>query len=288
MQLRDILQRLKGVKGGNGQYTALCPAHSDKNPSLAVSEKGGKILLHCHAGCSNESIVSALGLEIKDLFTEERSLNNAINNKPKREIVAVYDYKDLDGNIIHSTIRYKPKSFSQRRPDSNNPGNFIYKEVFKGITPILYNLQAVSKAIEEHRPIIIVEGEKDCETLAKIDFTATTCPMGAGKWREHYSDMLAGATVYIIADNDDVGKNHAKGVAKSLLGKATEIFFIDLKGSSSDVPSGFDISDFIEATPEERKVAIISELIANSTEYKGEKENGTAIGSSGEKMNAAE
>ena len=272
MQLNDVLQRLKGAKGGGNQYTALCPAHADKTPSLAISEKEGKILLHCHAGCTKENIVAAMGLEMKDLFIEDRPMPNTTNAKPKREIAAIYDYKDMDGNIVHSTIRYNPKSFSQRRPDPDRPGEYIWKEVFKGITPILYNLQAVSKAIEGHCPILIVEGEKDCENLAKLGFTATTCPMGAGKWRKEYSEMLMGATIYIIADVDETGKNHAKAVAKSLVGKAEEIYLIDLataQAEKSERSQGYDISDFIAATPQEQQKSAILELITNSTEYKG-------------------
>ena len=74
-------------------------------------------------------------------------------SKPKREITAVYDYKDLNGNIIHSTIRYNPKGFSQRRPDPDRPNEYIWKEVFKGVTPILYNLQAVTKAIKDNESL---------------------------------------------------------------------------------------------------------------------------------------
>jgi len=125
MQLNELLSRLKGVKNGNGQYNALCPAHTDKEPSLSIRETDGKILLHCHAGCTKESILGVMGLEMKDLFIVDRAVpqNGGSNNnsKPKREIAAVYDYKDLDGNIIHSTIRYNPKGFSQRRPDQTNP-----------------------------------------------------------------------------------------------------------------------------------------------------------------------
>lgn len=290
MQLKDILQKLKGVKGSNGQYIALCPAHDDKKPSLSISEKDGKILLHCHAGCSKENIISTLGFEMKDLFTKEcLPQNNINNNKTKREIVTIYDYKGLDGNIIHSTIRYNPKSFSQRRPDPNNPNNYIYKEVFKGITPILYNLQAVTKAINDKQPIFIVEGEKDCETLANLNFTATTCPMGAGKWRKEYSDMLIGATVYIIADNDNVGKSHVETVAKSLLGKAKDIFLIDLKCGTLDVQKGFDVSDFLEIVPEEQKVSAISKLMANATKYQVENsKNGKEGDLSTGKISAAE
>ena len=239
MRLSDILQRLKGVKGGGKQYTALCPAHEDKKPSLAISEKKGKILLHCHAGCPKEKIVAAMGLEVKDLFIAKNHTNC------KQDTVAVYDYKNLAGEIVHSTIRLNPKSFRQRRPDPTKPGEYIWKDVFKSISPILYNLQSVTTAIEQRRPIFIVEGEKDCENLAKLGFAATTCPMGAGKWRDEFSDMLLGATVYIIADNDEAGKNHAKTVAKSLIGKAGEINLIDLaaqgatRGESGDLPQGY-------------------------------------------------
>ena len=185
MRLNNFLSMLKGVKGGNGQYAALCPAHSDKEPSLSVSEKDGKILLHCHVGCTTESILGALGLAMKDLFVENKaSTCYSDNAKPKREIVAVYDYKDLDGNIIHSTIRYAPKGFNQRRPDPDRPGEYIWKKVFEGITPILYNLQTVTQAIQAKQPVFVVEGEKDCEKLAKYGFIATTCSMGAEKWRK--------------------------------------------------------------------------------------------------------
>lgn len=275
MRLNDILQRLKGVKGGGGQYTATCPAHDDKNPSLAISEKDGKILLHCHAGCPKENIVAAMGLEMKDLFTEENPTPHIANGKPKWDIAAVYDYKNLAGEVVHSTIRLNPKGFRQRRPDPNKPGEYLWKDVFKGIVPILYNLQAVTKAIEEHRPVLIVEGEKDCENLATLGFTATTCPMGAGKWRMEYSDALKGAMAYIIADNDEVGKDHAKNVAESLVGKAGEINLIDIAsahGEKADLPQGYDISDFIAATPQEEREAAVLNLIANSTAYVVEKQ----------------
>ena len=72
MQISEVTAKLKGVKGNGNQYTALCSAHDDKTPSLAVSVKNDKILLHCHANCPTEKIVAAIGLEMKDLFTEER------------------------------------------------------------------------------------------------------------------------------------------------------------------------------------------------------------------------
>jgi DNA primase len=58
-RIQGFLGRLDGVREThNGSWTARCPAHDDKNPSLSVSvSPDGKILAHCHAGCSFKDIV---------------------------------------------------------------------------------------------------------------------------------------------------------------------------------------------------------------------------------------
>jgi len=68
--LSDLLNRLGKVKQRGSQYTVLCPAHDDKSPSLSVTEKDNKILLKCWSGCTTDEITGALGLELKDLFTD--------------------------------------------------------------------------------------------------------------------------------------------------------------------------------------------------------------------------
>lgn len=68
MSLDAFLSRLEGVKGRNGSFTARCPAHADKSPSLAVKESDGKVLLHCFAGCEVADIVGAVGMDMADLF----------------------------------------------------------------------------------------------------------------------------------------------------------------------------------------------------------------------------
>lgn len=68
MSLETLLSRLTKVKGRNGSYTACCPAHDDKSPSLAIREEGGKVLLRCFAGCEVRAIVEAVGMDMTDLF----------------------------------------------------------------------------------------------------------------------------------------------------------------------------------------------------------------------------
>ena len=68
MSLEALLSRLNRVRGRSGSYTACCPAHEDRSPSLSIREEGGKIVMHCFAGCDVASIVGAVGMDMTDLF----------------------------------------------------------------------------------------------------------------------------------------------------------------------------------------------------------------------------
>jgi hypothetical protein len=70
MDVNDLLARLEKVRAsGPMKWSACCPAHGDKTPSLAIREMAdGRILLHCFSGCSASDIVSSLGFELKDLM----------------------------------------------------------------------------------------------------------------------------------------------------------------------------------------------------------------------------
>lgn len=66
-----LLSRLEGVRQVKpGQWTALCPAHPDRHPSLSVAElPDGTVLLHCQSQhCPALAVVEAVGLTLGDLF----------------------------------------------------------------------------------------------------------------------------------------------------------------------------------------------------------------------------
>ena len=66
----NTLSRLEKVRQRQpGQWSACCPAHADKSPSLSIRETpDGSVLLHCFGGCETAEIVGAMGLELSDLF----------------------------------------------------------------------------------------------------------------------------------------------------------------------------------------------------------------------------
>lgn len=83
--VESMLSRLQKVKGRNGSWTACCPAHNDRGPSLAIREaEDGRVLIHCFAGCPTLNVVQALGMDMTDLFPpDEKRREYPPEGKPK-------------------------------------------------------------------------------------------------------------------------------------------------------------------------------------------------------------
>jgi len=78
-----ILDRLSAVTGKpphrqhDGKWTAHCPGHDDRHPSLSITEKDdGTILLNCFAGCTTEAVLAKIGLKLSDLFPAKSRRRN--------------------------------------------------------------------------------------------------------------------------------------------------------------------------------------------------------------------
>ena len=233
--LQNVLSRLRGVRKDGKGWKALCPAHDDRKPSLKVDEaEDGKVLLKCFAGCGTEDIIAAIGLKMSDLYPEPKQ-----RPVDPGRVVATYDYRDASGKLLFQVCRTADKHFFQRRPDGK--GGWITG--LGDVKPVLYRLPEVLQAVQRGETVFIPEGEKDVDNLARLGLAATTAPMGAGKWRDYYSEHLKGANVVILPDNDEPGRKHAQQVAKSLQGKAKSIRLLELPGL---LEKG-DISDWLAA-----------------------------------------
>lgn len=70
MSVDALLSRLEKVRAtGKATWTARCPAHEDKTPSLSVRETDdGHVLIYCHAQCGIDRIASALGVDLAEFF----------------------------------------------------------------------------------------------------------------------------------------------------------------------------------------------------------------------------
>jgi hypothetical protein len=69
LHAEEIAERLSARRSGAG-WIARCPAHEDRSPSLSISERDGKVLLHCFASCTIEAVCDAIGIQVRDLFLD--------------------------------------------------------------------------------------------------------------------------------------------------------------------------------------------------------------------------
>ena len=269
-QLADGGYRVTRAAGG---WIAQCPAHDDRNPSLSIAAGAdGRLLLHCHAGCGIRDILDALGLPPAAMFTDYQPdrpgtvthLNHvrawrrpqpAAAPRPKphrREKTHHWDYHDRHGAIVARVVRYNlvdvdtgeiaGKTFTQHAwADGRQQPNL------GGLDMPLYRLPTVLAAATQDRPVYVVEGERDADTLAALGLTATTCPMGAGSWRSWHTEALSGAAdVRIIADNDEPGLAHARHIADELGAAATILLPADgCKDATEHFDAGHTLDDLV-------------------------------------------
>jgi putative DNA primase/helicase len=98
---RTIRHHAESVASALGAYRsgrdwmARCPAHADHTPSLALSVGGsGKILVYCHAGCSQASVIAALrerGLW-GDIGKPKATAGGFVAGSPKRDKAHLTDF----------------------------------------------------------------------------------------------------------------------------------------------------------------------------------------------------
>jgi putative DNA primase/helicase len=248
--VQRLLDKLEGVKPKGSYWTALCPAHDDKQSSLSIGNgKDGRALMKCHAGCAFPAIIAAMALPATELFADGARSSNGNSTavvakstgvETRARLVKSYDYYAADGRLAFQSCRLEPKTFRQRH--RNGGGEWVWN--LQGVELVPYRLPELVEAVEHGRRVFVVEGEKDADALVELGYPATTNPMGAGKWKDEFSAYLTKADVVILPDNDDTGRDHAQKVAASIeQAGAASIRVVQLP----DVPEKGDVSDWLAA-----------------------------------------
>lgn len=195
-----VLAHLTVTSRKGDKAEAICPAHEDRTASLSVARGDDvPVILHCHAGDSPEAVCKALGLTMADLMG---------TTSPHR--VAAYAYTDQVGNALYWVERWVPKTFRPRLLSG------AYERV-RPVEEVLYNLPGIAWARANGLPVLIVEGEKDVETLKQHNAVGTTAMSGASQpWLAQFSEQLAGLDLIVVADADLAGKARARRVATAV------------------------------------------------------------------------
>lgn len=139
--VRELLRRKADPPAGkavSGETQAWCPFHADgegkapHSPSLRLNrEKRVWFCDPCDDGGKLTELAERLGLETRG-YREDG-------------IVATYDYRDADGQLLFQVVRWTGKRFAVRRPDDR--GNWIWNLV--GVQRVLYHLDELQSAVAD-------------------------------------------------------------------------------------------------------------------------------------------
>ncbi|MDA7561892.1 AAA family ATPase, partial [Alphaproteobacteria bacterium] len=196
------------------------------------SDVGGGVvsLVRHHEGIDDGAPVAQI---LSDKFNILLSTDQVMNIFSKEPIA--YDYIDAQGELLYQVQRFYPKSFRQRRPDSN--GGWVYN--LKDVPALPYLLPALLS--DQQGTIFIVEGEKCADELSALGLLATTNSGGAGNWKPILNHHFQRRDVVIVPDNDAAGRTHAQLVAQNLFGVANSLKILELPG----LPEKGDVFDWL-------------------------------------------
>ena len=262
MNLSEILSRLGGVRPSGQGYTALCPAHDDREPSLSVSEgDDGRILLKCFAGCTVEQIVAALGLTMADLFADG---HHRTNGSPPRTVpppvlpitkeVVERLYSHMTGKarvyLHHERMlsdavidRYQlgidEKNGERRVTIPVRDVDGVIRDIRRWLAPEARKDGAVKMLHWQpgygaprlfpmdqlvYENLVFSEGELDALALISHNIPAITLTAGASTAPdEQQARLFAGKTVILLMDHDKAGREGALKRAEALAPYAREV-----------------------------------------------------------------
>ncbi|ESW92945.1 AAA family ATPase [Mesorhizobium sp. C280B] len=185
--------------------------------------------------------------------------------------IATFQYFDDKGKLAYEVLKFAktaPRRYMQRRP--HPAGGWIWglqaglygktksgdwfkakagkhyedEKQFEDTKWVLYNRAEVLKAIKEGRPVVLVEGEKDVETLREWGQVGTTNQGGAKNWHPELNADLAGADLVICSDLDDAGKARTMLRGADLRPIAKRVRSLDLALHWKDAPEKSDVTDW--------------------------------------------
>ena len=265
-----------------GYYTN-CVFHNDKTPSFRLSDRGNKAIYHCF-GCGEQGDIlnfickmenmdsmtalrkayDILGRELKykintnsdnkvENFKNFIKTNKSIitKNKETYNLEDIYIYFDEDKKPLYCKIKYKnsygKKHFITKSLIEIDIG-YRYGESkdFEECKKVLYNLVEVKKSILKDDWIFFVEGEKDVETLRKLNLSATT--IYTKKWQNSYDEDLKNAKVAFIGDSGRAGEEFKNFIVEKLKKCCKGLKIIDLPNIKK-IGDGKnkDVTDWLES-----------------------------------------
>lgn len=116
----DVLGRLDRVRPTTRGWSACCPAHDDRTPSLSIAEGDTCVLVKCWAGCELNDIADAMGFHVSDLFYRPAQGHKA---RVRRSATKRPKWRKQAAALEDSRYGFMPTPYSRSRATSiRRPG----------------------------------------------------------------------------------------------------------------------------------------------------------------------
>ncbi|WP_122928428.1 AAA family ATPase [Sphingobium sp. LF-16] len=233
---QDITKRFNG--DWHGDYGAFpTPGHSPSDRGTTVKDDPG-----APDGVLINSFNGGDAIAIKDQCREWGILPSRdadqIRIRSTWRVTGSFEYVDEDGAVLYRTQR-REKAGERKKFVAERLNGTEWAGGIKGVRRVLYRLPEILAAPADE-PVYLVEGERKADKLASWGLIGTAVAFGSNGWLSSYADALAGRTVIILPDNDDVGRAFAEKAGADLQGAGCSIRIIDLPG----LPPKGDIMDW--------------------------------------------
>lgn len=231
MELLKLVALLGARKFGN-EYKARCPGHQETNPSFSFTEKNGKVVFKCFAGCNQE-----------DLFKTIKEKYEAHYGKEEKQ---VFEKKEIKTKDYYYPTATNEAGFLARRIDYSD-GSKAFRQLH--LTGDVYSSGRGAVEVYPYKlyswkdsPVVVfVEGEKCADALIELGIDATCIPGGVNGWRPEYAKHFAGKDVVIVPDNDTPGREFSHEVLCELAANANP-FILELP----NLENKEDVYDWIQ------------------------------------------
>ena len=270
--LRNLSQYL--VKLSGSEYSMHCPLpeHTDKDESASISIQTGKWMCHgCKESGNTYTLAKTLGLPLPP-DERRRQEGNTTRTKGKQgyigELTKTYEYLEPPNDRhVMEVMRFEDaqagtKTFRQRYKTQN--GTWIKKRPPDADWAV-YRWPELAKHAPDRWAVLVVEGEKDVDTLHAIDVLATCNAGGGEKWMPGHSKTIAKTNpkaVVLVPDADEPGMRHAWKTAGSLIEAGIGKVGIAILPYPVTEKNGKDITDYLaDSDGKEAKREAVRELI---------------------------
>lgn len=237
-------------------WTAVCPLHDDSVASLSIQVNTGEFKCFVptckgfKGGPYERFYLLKTGNhppipleEVEELH--QKLLKNSpalkwlhemrgLNNATIKQYKLGFDGERLTIPVFENGQCVNIRRHSVRK-SSTTPKTISYKPGYGSLK--LYPEENLKETV-----LVLCEGELDCLLLNQLGFHAITCTGGAASWKDEWTELFKGKTVYVVYDIDKAGREGATVICKKLHQTASTLKDVMLPISS---PPNGDVTDYV-------------------------------------------